>query len=42
MLFALDTNRGRQSARYQAEHFVTLYAEPEGWIPIEASSNPSA
>lgn len=30
--FALDTNRGRDGDAYQAEHFVVLYNEHQGWI----------
>jgi hypothetical protein len=33
--FALDTNRGREGRTFQADHFVTLYDEHQGWIPVE-------
>lgn len=32
--FALDNNRGRDGARYQAEHFVVLHDQREGWISL--------
>lgn len=35
VLFALDTNRGRSGEEtYQAEHFVAMYAEHEGWVDL--------
>ncbi|HEY8521096.1 MAG TPA: hypothetical protein VIN61_13520 [Gammaproteobacteria bacterium] len=34
VLFALDTNRGRAGAAYQAEHFVALYDATAGWIDV--------
>lgn len=33
--FALDTNRGRAGPEYQAEHFVALFDEREGWVEID-------
>ncbi len=30
--FALDNNRGRDGATYQAEHFVVLHDERHGWM----------
>ncbi|HEU4683554.1 MAG TPA: hypothetical protein VFS39_03525 [Nitrospira sp.] len=30
--FALDNNRGRDGAAFQAEHFVVLHDERQGWI----------
>lgn len=30
--FALDTNRGRDGAKYQAEHLVVLHEERSGWV----------
>lgn len=32
--FALDNNRGRDGEAYQAEHFVVLHDEKNGWIDI--------
>jgi hypothetical protein len=32
--FALDTNRGRDGDAYQAEHFVALHDEREGWVKV--------
>lgn len=32
--FALDTNRGRDRDRFQAEHFGVLYAEGTGWVEL--------
>ena len=29
--FALDTNRGQDGAEFQAEHFVVLHDETDGW-----------
>lgn len=31
--FALGTNRGRDGAKYQAEHLVMLHDERTGWVP---------
>lgn len=35
--FALDTNRGRDGESYQAEHFVVLHDEHQGWINVEGN-----
>ncbi|HEX5477598.1 MAG TPA: hypothetical protein VFX09_07065 [Burkholderiales bacterium] len=35
--FALDNNRGRDGERFQAEHFVVLHDEREGWLPVHGS-----
>lgn len=35
--FALDTNRGRDGEHYQAEHFVVLHAEQQGWVNMEGN-----
>jgi len=32
--FALDNNRGRDGEAFQAEHFVVLHDEHEGWTDI--------
>ncbi len=32
--FALDNNRGRDGAKYQAEHLVLLHDERTGWIDL--------
>ena len=32
--FALDNNRGRDGAAYQAEHFLILHDERRGWINV--------
>jgi hypothetical protein len=32
--FAWDNNRGRDSESYQAEHFVVLHNEREGWVRL--------
>jgi hypothetical protein len=32
--FALDNNRGRDGDAYQAEHFVVLHDERQGWINV--------
>lgn len=34
VVFALDTNRGRDGDAFQAEHFVVLHAERQGWIDV--------
>jgi hypothetical protein len=42
--FALDNNRGRDDDSYQAEHFVVLHDEHNGWVDIQgngAYDNPS-
>ena len=33
--FALDNNRGRDGENYQAEHFLVLHDEKQGWIDIK-------
>lgn len=35
--FALDTNRGRDGAAYQAEHLVVLHDERTGWVETVGS-----
>jgi hypothetical protein len=35
--FALDNNRGRDGKRFQAEHFVVLHDEREGWLQVHGS-----
>ena len=32
--FAIDNNRGRKGEEYQAEHFVILHDENQGWVEI--------
>ena len=32
--FALDNNRGRDGESYQAEHFLVLHDERQGWIDV--------
>lgn len=32
--FALDNNRGRDGEQYQAEHFLVLHDEQQGWIEL--------
>src|SRR5947209_2605822 len=32
--FALDNNRGRDGEKYQAEHFVALHDESNGWVEV--------
>lgn len=32
---ALDNNRGRDGETYQAEHFVVLHDEREGWVKLD-------
>lgn len=34
---ALDNNRGRDGETYQAEHFVVLHDEGEGWVKIDGN-----
>ena len=36
---ALDNNRGRDGNSWQAEHFVVLHDEHEGWIPLQGSGS---
>jgi len=35
--FALDNNRGRDGEAYQAEHFLILHDERQGWIKIRGN-----
>lgn len=35
--FALDNNRGRDGETYQAEHFLVLHDEREGWIALQGN-----
>ena len=35
--FALDTNRGRDGEFFQAEHFVVLHDENQGWLKVEGN-----
>ena len=35
--FALDNNRGRDGESWQAEHFVVLHDEREGWISLQGT-----
>ena len=37
--FALDTNRGRDGDDYQAEHFVVMHDDEEGWIKIQGDGD---
>ena len=37
--FALDTNRGRDGADYQAEHFVVLHDQKTGWIRMQGGGS---
>ena len=37
--FALDNNRGQDGESWQAEHFVVLHDEHEGWISLEGSGS---
>src|SRR5690348_9200299 len=32
--FALDNNRGRDGDAYQAEHFLVLHDERQGWVKL--------
>lgn len=34
VFFAIDNNRGRDGAQYQAEHFVVLRDEQQGWVDL--------
>jgi hypothetical protein len=36
---ALDTNRGLDAGTDQAEHFVELYAQGQGWIELQGYSD---
>lgn len=35
--FALDNNRGRDGAAYQAEHFLVLHDERQGWVKLDGN-----
>ena len=35
--FALDNNRGRDGEAYQAEHFLVLHDERQGWISLDGN-----
>ena len=35
--FALDNNRGQDGESWQAEHFVVLHDEHQGWVPLQGS-----
>ena len=37
--FALDNNRGRDGEAYQAEHFLVLHDENEGWIEVTGNGD---
>ena len=37
--FALDNNRGRDGESWQAEHFVVLHDEREGWISLKGTGS---
>ncbi|WP_447971072.1 hypothetical protein [Nitrospira sp. M1] len=37
--FALDNNRGKDDEAYQAEHFVVLHDEQQGWIDMQGSGS---
>lgn len=37
--FAMDNNRGRAADRYQAEHFVKLYDQLQGWVSIRGNGD---
>jgi len=37
--FALDNNRGRDGESWQAEHFVVLHDEHEGWVSLQGSGS---
>ena len=37
--FAIDTNRGKDGASYQAEHFVVLHDEQQGWIDVQGNGS---
>ena len=34
---ALDNNRGRDGESWQAEHFVVLHDEQQGWVPLQGN-----
>lgn len=35
--FALDNNRGRDGETYQAEHFLVLHDERQGWVKLDGN-----
>ena len=35
--FALDNNRGRDGDAYQAEHFLVLHDERQGWVELQGN-----
>ena len=37
--FALDNNRGQDGKNFQAEHFVVLHDEHEGWIRVRGNGS---
>ncbi|MGB0910021.1 MAG: hypothetical protein ACPGYT_06635 [Nitrospirales bacterium] len=37
--FAIDMNRGKDGGAYQAEHFVVLHDERQGWIDIQGNGS---
>ncbi len=37
--FALDNNRGQDGETWQAEHFVVLHDEHEGWVSLQGSGS---
>ena len=37
--FAMDNNRGRAADRYQAEHFLKLYDQLQGWVAIKGNGD---
>ena len=37
--FALDNNRGQDGESWQAEHFVVLHDEHEGWVALQGSGS---
>ena len=37
--FAMDNNRGRAADRYQAEHFVKLYDQLQGWVTVKGNGD---
>ena len=39
MAFALDNNRGRDGEAWQAEHFVVLHDEHQGWVSLQGSGS---
>ena len=37
--FALDNNRGRDGNEWQAEHFVVLHDEHQGWVSLQGTGS---